>query len=361
MNTLNSNSKKSNRPLRGAMLGCGHIAPFHLRAWAQIKGAEIVALANRTVSKAEARAQEFGIPLEHVYQDYRELLAREELDFVDIATAPHIHRQQVEAAAAHGRHVLCQKPFAPTLKDARAMIAACEQAGVLYSINENWRWRSWYRDVKHLLEEGVVGRPKYVRLTKHSDAALPTPAGGHGRAFVEQSYMADMDKLILYEYGVHHLDVLRFLFGEVTSIYARTDRVSPLYRGEDRALVTLEVGGVTGLVDLSWATVSCRKAPPARTHLETVIIEGDKGIIELLPHQGGILRVTTKSETWQRPAFDCTPDEAYQASFTAAQRHFVECLQEGRSPETVASDNLKTLAATFAAYESAAQNQVVLL
>ena len=109
---------------RGALLGCGHISPFHLRAWDRIEGVEIVALANRTVSKAEARAREFGIPLEHVYSDYRELLKNEELDFVDIATAPHIHRQQVEAAAARGFHVLCQKPFAPTLDDARAMMAA---------------------------------------------------------------------------------------------------------------------------------------------------------------------------------------------------------------------------------------------
>ena len=63
--------------LRGALLGCGHVAPFHLRAWAEIEGVEIVALANRTVSKAEALAREFGIPLAHVYGDHRELLDSE--------------------------------------------------------------------------------------------------------------------------------------------------------------------------------------------------------------------------------------------------------------------------------------------
>lgn len=355
---LSSTVGRPDRVLRGAMLGCGHVALFHLRAWARIEGVTIVALANRTVGKAEARAREFGIPLEQVYSDYRELLDKEGLDFVDIATAPNIHRQQVEAAAARGLHVLCQKPFAPTLDDAQAMIAAGDRAGVLFSINENWRWRSWYREVKRLLDEGTIGRPRYVRLYRHSNSTLPHPDGSLPALFIKQPYTAEMNRLIFYEWGVHLVDVLRFLLGEVTRVHARMDRVSPLCKGEDRAIVTLEVGGVTGLIDISWATVE----PETRfSQLEQVTIEGDEGTIELLPDQGDILRVTTKSETSQRPAFDVAPEEAYQASYTVAQRHFIECLREGRSPETVASDNIKTLAATFAAYESAARKQEVAL
>ena len=348
--------------LRGALFGCGHVAPFHLRAWAEIEGVEIVALANRTVSKAEALAREFGIPLAHVYGDHRELLDSEGpgegLDFVDIATAPHVHRQQVEAAAARGLHILCQKPLAPTLEDARAMIAVCDQASVLFSVNENWRWRRWYRDVKRLLDEGVVGRPFYIRIARHNNGTLPRPDGSPPPLFVEQPYTAQMDRLIVYEWGIHLVDVLRFLFGPVTSVYARTDRVSPLCQGEDRAVLTLEVGGVTCLIDISWATV---EGPARFSQLERVTIEGDAGTIELLPEQDDALRVTTGAGTQQRPAFDGAPEKAYQASYTAAQRHFVECLREGSVPETVATDNLKTLAATMAVYESAARNQVVLL
>lgn len=342
--------------LRGALLGCGHVAAFHLRAWAQIEGVEIVALANRTVGKAEARAREFGIPLEHVYSDYRELLEKEAIDFVDIATAPHIHRQQVEAAAAHGLHVLCQKPFAPTLEDARAMIAACERAGVLLSINENWRWRSWYREVKRLLDEGVIGRPRYMRIARHSNGALPRPDGSLPPVFIYQSYTMDMERLILYEWGIHLIDVLRFLFGDVTSVYARMDKVSPLCKGEDRALLVLEVGGITGLIDISWATVDRKER---RSQLERVTLEGDAGTIHLLPDEDDTLQITTRSGTQRWPAFDVTPEAAYQASYTAAQRHFIECLREGRVPETEARDNLKTLAATFAAYEAADKNQVI--
>jgi predicted dehydrogenase len=355
---LSVTTGEADRPLHGALLGCGHVSLFHLRAWAQIEGVEIVALANRTVGKAEVRAREFDIPLEHVYSDYRELLDNEEIDFVDIATAPHVHREQVEASAVHGRHVLCQKPFAPTLEDAQAMMAACDRAGVLFSINENWRWRSWYREVKRLLDEGAVGHPRYARIARHSNVTLPRPDGSLPPLFINQAYSAEMNRLILYEWGIHLIDVLRFLFGDVTSVYARMDKVSPLSKGEDRALVVMDLVGVTSVIDISWATVE-REA--RFSQLERVTIEGDEGTIELRPDQGDIVRVMTKSETWQRPAFDVTPEEAYQASYTAAQRHFIECLQEGQTPETVAGDNLKTLSATFAAYESAARNQVIFL
>jgi len=342
--------------LRGALLGCGHISVYHLRAWEQIEGVKIVALANRTRSRAEERAREFGIGLDQVYSDYRELLSIEKLDFVDIATTPDIHRRQVEDAAARGVHVFCQKPFAPTLEDAQAMIRACDQAGVLFAINDNWRWRSWYREIKRLVEERAVGRPRYLRIVRHNAAALPLPDGSAPPMFANQTYMMAMDRLIVYEWGIHLIDVVRFLVGKVESIYARMSRTNMVGAGEDRALMTLVAGGVDCLIDISWASVGVEKRV---SQLEQVTLEGETGSIELLPDDGDLLRVSNLQGTWERPAFDCSPEEAYQASYTAAQRHFAECLQEGIEPETVASDNIGTLKVAFDAYTSAAQGQVI--
>lgn len=343
--------------IRGALLGCGSISQFHLTAWQKIKGVEIVALANRTRETALRRGEEFGIVAEHIYSDYRELIGKEDIHFVDIATAPHIHRMQVEDAAAAGLHVFCQKPFAPTLKDATSMLEKCRQANVLFAIHDNWRWRSWYRDLKSVIMQGQIGKPRYIRIAKHANVTLPLADGGLPALFTRQEYTREMPRLIVYEWGIHLIDVVRYLFGEVKSVYARMDKVSSLCVGEDRALIVMDVGGVDCTIDISWASVD---SVASASKLEEVTVEGDCGTIELLPGND-LLRVTTLTGKWQKKAFDCTPDEAYQASYTAAQQHFIDCLREGLLPETVAADNIKTLMAAFAAYDSYNENRVVFL
>ncbi|HUS17776.1 MAG TPA: Gfo/Idh/MocA family oxidoreductase, partial [Chloroflexia bacterium] len=104
----------SDRLLRGVLIGTGSIAPYHLAAWQRVPGVQIAAVCDRVVEKAYALAGRFNIGAEHVYANLDDLLAREPaLDFIDIATAPHLHRAHTEAAAARGLHVLCQKPLAP--------------------------------------------------------------------------------------------------------------------------------------------------------------------------------------------------------------------------------------------------------
>ncbi len=130
-----------------------------MRAWQAIPGVEIVALADRTKSKAVALGAEFGIDESRIYCDYRDLFEQEDVEFVDIASAPHVHRGQVLAAAVARVHIICQKPFALTVADAIEMMHACERAGVRCVITESWRWGSWYREVKELIVQGVVGTP----------------------------------------------------------------------------------------------------------------------------------------------------------------------------------------------------------
>jgi D-apiose dehydrogenase len=344
--------------LRGALVGCGAISTYHMRAWSQIEGVKIVALSDRTIEKAQAHAREFGVSPSHVYNDHRKLLEGEHLDFVDIATTPEAHRIQVEDAAARGVSVLCQKPFAPTLEDAQTMIGACDRAGVLLSINENWRWRIWYRDLKRLVEVGVVGRPKYIRIMRHANLTVPPPDGKMPSMFKNQPYKKEMERLILYEWGIHLIDVLRYIFGEVRWVFARMDRTSPVCVGEDRALLMMNVGGVNCLVDISWGTVGVGNKD---SQLEHVTVEGDRGSIELLPDEQDTLRISNHEGAQTRPAYEGAPEDAYLASFTAAQTHFAECLRNGKKPETVAEDNIKTIRATFAAYDSAAANKVIYL
>jgi predicted dehydrogenase len=363
--------------LRGALIGTGNIAPFHLTAWARTPGVEIVALCNRTLAKAHALAGQFGISAGHVYGQIEQLLEQEKgLDFVDIALAPDQHRPATEAAAARGVNVLCQKPLAPSLQDAEAMLAACERAGVLLSVNENWRWRAWYRQVKQILDQGRLGRLRYARIGHHRNVTLGSPDGSLPPLLTDQAYTGSMPHLILYEWGIHLLDTLRFLLGEARWVHAQMSRASRHFAGEDRALLTIGFDEVVASVDISWASHVAAELPSL---LEDVVIEGDAASLALVPNQGqgDLLRLVAplaagevpeyRNQIWSpiktTAAAVHTGDlaAAYQASYDATHRHFAECLRAGRLPETHARDNLCTLRLMFAAYESAAGNTVCYL
>jgi predicted dehydrogenase len=343
------------------MLGTGSIAVHHLRAWGAIPGVEIVALANRTRERALAYGKDFEIAPAHIYSDYRELVANEPLDFVDIATAPHIHRAQVLAAAERGIHVLCQKPFATSLAEAVEMIEACESAGVRCVVNENWRWRRWYRALKEMLVQRTVGIPRYARFFMHADVVLPRSDGQLPGLLLHQAYTAEMPHLILYEWGIHLVDVLRFLFGDIARVYARMSRVSPLVQGEDMALIILEFeNSATGIIDVSWGSRAPAERGLPRGHLDSLLVEGDAGTIELDPYRDDSFVISTSTGTESRAARGAiSPPDAYQESYFNTQNHFIECLRSGAPAENDARDNLKTFAAVMAAYDSAQANQVV--
>ena len=140
------------KELRFALLGTGFWAQFQLAAWQELPGVRCVALWNRTKSRAEALASRFGVPA--VYDDVRELLEREELDFVDIVAGEEVHAELTRLAAARRRAVICQKPMARSYDEALAMVETCRQAGVPFFVHENFRFQSGLRALGEALHRG---------------------------------------------------------------------------------------------------------------------------------------------------------------------------------------------------------------
>src|SRR4051794_24608183 len=112
--------------LRGALIGCGFFAVNQMHGWREVDGVSIVAICDRDPKRLQLVGDQFAI--ERRYTEAAELFAREKLDFVDIATTVPSHRPLVEMAAANRTPVICQKPFAPDLDDAKAMVAVCTKA-----------------------------------------------------------------------------------------------------------------------------------------------------------------------------------------------------------------------------------------
>src|SRR5688572_1989431 len=141
--------------MKFALLGAGFWSRFQLAGWREIGGTECVAIYNRTLSKAQSLARDFGVPA--AYDNVEELLDREVLDFVDIVTSADTHPALVRMAAQRRIPVICQKPMAESLAVAESMVTTCNEAGVPFYINENWRWQTPIRALKHVMDDGRIG------------------------------------------------------------------------------------------------------------------------------------------------------------------------------------------------------------
>jgi predicted dehydrogenase len=334
--------------LRGALIGCGFFAANQLHAWRDVEGAEIVALCDHDPTRLETAGRSFGIT--RLYVDAEEMLAREAPDFVDIATTVPSHRPLVELVARHRVSVICQKPFAATLDDARAMIAACEAAGVSLMVHENFRWQTPIQAVRGAIASGRIGEVFWGRVSFRSAYDV----------FSGQPYLAEGSRFIIEDLGIHILDIARFLFGDATRLTARTRRVNPTIRGEDVATMLLDhADGVTSVVDCSYAT-RLETEPFPETLVE---VDGSAGTIRLSQgyrmvvtgHDGSeTLDVSPRLLPWA-----AQPWHNIQESVAAIQQHWVDCLRAGREPATSGRDNLKTLTLVEAAYRSAGAGRTV--
>jgi predicted dehydrogenase len=214
--------------LKGGLVGCGFFAVNHMHGWRDAEGAEIVAICDRNPERLKTVGDQFGIAGR--YTDAGEMMAKEKLDFVDIATTVNSHRALVDLAASYKLPTICQKPFAPTLADARAMVEACRKAGVPLMVHENFRWQSPIQAVKAVIDSGEVGAPFFGRISFRSGFDV----------FSGQPYLAEGERFIIEDLGIHILDIARFLFGDVSMITSRTRRINAKIKGEDVATMLLD-------------------------------------------------------------------------------------------------------------------------
>ena len=333
--------------MKGALIGCGFFAQNQLHAWCDIGGVEIVAICDNNPARLKATSAAFGIL--RTYEDAAQMFAELDFDFVDIATTVCSHRALVEMAAKAGVDIICQKPFAKNMTDARAMVEAVQKAGKILMVHENFRWQSPVQAALEVVKSGAIGEPFFGRLSFRSGYDV----------FTGQPYLAKASRFIIEDLGIHILDISRAFFGDATHIVAVTQRINQSIKGEDVAtMMLMHEGGATSVVDCSYATTRIPDTFP-QPSLE---IEGTEGTMRL--DVGYRLTVQVGKEVqkdvsppilpWAQP-----PWHNIQESVLIIQQHFVECINAGVLPKTSGADNLKTLALVEAAYLSAAQGTIV--
>jgi len=327
-------------PYRFALIGCGFFAQNHLHAWAEIPEVELVAVCDIDPAKAAAAAAQFGGT---AYTDAAELLAHEQLDFVDIATTAPTHRMMVELAAAHGVAAICQKPLAWEMADATAMVQAMADRDLPFMVHENFRFQHPMRRIKELLDDGAIGRPFFGRISFRTDFDV----------YSNQPWLIDNPRMIIIDVAVHLFDLARFFMGEPEALFTEAIRVNPRIAGEDVATVLMRMPDATCIVDASYETRSDHDTYPQTF----VILEGTEGTITLGPDyrlqvvSRGV--VSTEQLVIPPHAWTSEPWNGIQDSVHTIQRHWISCLDSGRSPETSGADTLRLLDITLGAYESA--------
>ena len=258
---------QQNDRVRVGVIGVGFAGEVALRGYKQLPIVEIVALAGLEEDRLHYLGETYQVP--HLYRQYEELLARDDLDAVSIGVPNHLHTPIAIAAFERGLHVLCEKPLARTGEEANAIVAAAIKANRVLQVVFNHRERTDIQTLKRYVDEGKLGTIYYAKAYWMRRRGIP----GLGSWFVNKELSGGGP---LIDLGVHVLDMALYLLGEpqvVTvsastynelasrnvgfDVNARKSGSGHAFQVEDLATAFLRLSNdATLLLEASWATHS---------------------------------------------------------------------------------------------------------
>ena len=322
-----------NEPIRIGLIGAGQIGTQHLTNYSRIPEVKVVAVADLYPEKVEASRRNFAVA--DGYADYRELLARDDIDAVDVCVHNNKHAPLSIAALKAGKHVYCEKPMAGTYRDAANMLDTAREQGRMLHIQIGTLYEAETRAARCLIEEGHLGKIYAARSYGYRRRGRPF-VDGYGTAnFVDRSISAGG---ALFDMGVYHIAQLLFLMGNpgVNTVTGATHQELEMYE-ERRAFSGYSVeemglgwvrldGGVSFAIEEAWAV--------HHDGQESSKILGSKGGLRLNP----LLYFSSLSDMPYSATFDtkaadtrwrsCFPETAWYGS---SQKHWAGALL-GRVP-----------------------------
>jgi predicted dehydrogenase len=328
--------------MRAVLVGCGGITRAWLPPIQAMGSVEIVGLVDIVLENARARAQEFALEGALIGDDLDAMLAQTKPEVVFNCTIPEAHAPVTLTALAHGCHVLTEKPLADTLANAQQMIAAAQAAGRILAVIQNRRYDANIRRLRHLVESEAVG----PLTTAHCDFLLGAHFGG---------FRDHMPHVLLLDMAIHTFDAARLITGaDPVSVYCHEwNPAGSWYDRDASAVAIFEMGnGLVYTYRGSW----CAEGLNTTWESDWRLI-GQRGSI----HWDGATEIVAERVAapgglrWEMapvdvPAFD--PGDKVGAH-GGVIREFVRCVRTGETPETAATDNIKSLAMVLGAIESA--------
>lgn len=333
--------------IRIGVIGCGKIAQVrHIPEYADNPDASLSGFFDFNQERTQELANRYGAK---AYSSANELLADPEIDAVSVCVANNAHAELSIQALEHGKHVLCEKPMAVTLPDCEAMVESAKRNGKILMIGQNQRLLKAHIQARQLIRDGVIGDILTFRTT-FGHGGPETWSIDPGKA----SWFFDKKKAAMgtmADLGVHKTDLIQFLLGQ--NIVAVTSRLATLDKRDaqgnligvdDNAICIYEMeNGILGTMTASWTYYGEED--------NTTILYGTKGIMKL--YTDPAFSIVIIKDNGERICYDTdkiqTNDNQTKSGIIDA---FIDCIIEGKEPDSSGQNVLAAMRAVFASLES---------
>lgn len=342
--------------VRVGLIGSGFISTIHYEALRRVPGVEVVGVTSPTPGHAARFATERGIPFSSI--EDRELLDHRSIDLVVLGLPNDRHADVTIRAAQAGKHVVVEKPMAPSLAECDRMIAACDRAGVMLGYAEELCFTPKYVRMKELVDEGAFGPIHLVKQSEKHD-------GPHSAWFYDTTRSGGG---VTFDMGCHAIEFFRWMLGRegakasIAGAYAQMnthvhgDRTD----GDDDAILILDFeGGAVGMAEESWTK------PGGMDDRAEVFGRDGQAYADVL--HGNALRAYSRggygyavekagaTAGWSYPIYE----ELWNYGFPQEMAHFVECVRTGATPRENGHDGRAVVEAIHALYASAGSGRRV--
>ena len=335
--------------LRVVLAGCGGISRAWMHATAQMDDVEYVGLVDLHKKAAQERAEEFKLDEAKVGSDLAEILAATKPDIVFDCTIPEAHVDVTLTALRHGCHVLGEKPLADSMAHAQKMVAAAAAARKQYAVIQNRRFDPRIRSLRAFLDSGAIGQV----TTVNADFYI----GAHFGGFRDR-----MKHVLLLDMAIHSFDQARLISGaDPRGVVCH--EWNPLGSWYDHDASAIALFEMSDDIVLNYRGSWCAEGLNTTWECDWRII-GTNGSVKWDGADGFQAEVVTKTggffsdkEEREIPVVD----DGSPRGHAGVIRHYLDCIQRGTTPETVCTDNIKSLAMVFGAIESAETGQRVVI
>lgn len=344
------------KTLKYAVVGCGDFGNMHLHALSLITGIKVVALCDKYIEKCQERKKQYKLSEANCYTDYNEMLSKEDIDIVVVATSDKAHSPVTVAALKSGRHVICEKPMALFVEECEEMIKAADETGNLLMIGQVCRCAPGFVKAKEIVDSGLIGELYFVESEYAHDYSLSRGV---------DDWRVDKDREPIIGGACHAIDLLRWIAGDPTETTAYSNhKMLPDWPVPDTTIAILKFpNNVIGKI---FTSIGCKRNYTMRTVLYgtkgTIIVDNTTTEMQIFLEKsddkadfaGGYFDKST-----EKTIKHCIEVAVDNHNVAAEHEQMISAVCDGKPLVTTGREGARTVSVCRAVVESAATGKTV--